>query len=130
MRCPDPDSSRDRWQRAALSGAICCYADPVWGLLWDHGNLALAGRYGVGLEEVEAMFSSGEWIILPHPTRPLQVIMVGPAAEGEAERLIMCIAEVRQTPEGRRFRPIVSRPASASQRNLWQRRRRRGEEQR
>jgi len=99
----------------------------VWGLLWDRGNLALVGKYGVALEEVEAMFSSGEWMVLPHPTRPQQVIMVGPTASGEAARLIMCIAEPRDTPEGRRFRPIVSRPASVSQQNLWHRRQRRGE---
>jgi len=74
------------------------------------------------------MFASGEWIVLPHPTRPHQLVVVGPTATGEAGRLIMCIAEPRDTPEGRRFRPIVSRPASASQQRLWHRRRRRGEE--
>ena len=93
-------------------------------MLWDGGNLALAGKYGVTKDEVDTMFALGEWIALPHRTRPDQVYLVGPTAEAAVDRLIVCAAQVRDTPGGRRFRPIVARPASSWHEQAWRDRRR------
>ena len=96
----------------------------MWALLWDRGNLALAERYGVSREEVDAMFALGEWTALPHRTRPEQVLLNGPTAPLPAGRLIACAAEVRDTSAGRRFRPVVAKPAASWHEAAWRERHR------
>jgi hypothetical protein len=101
----------------------------VWGLLWDRGNLAIIGQYGVGKEAVDAMFALGEWVALPHGTRAGQLHLVGPAALPNGDRVIDCVVEVRDTPVVPRFRPIVARWASRAQIARWERRHRSRQEQ-
>ncbi len=91
----------------------------MWGLLWDRGNLVLAGRYGVSQEEVDAMFERGEWVVVAHRTRPRQLVLVGPSGAADEGRMIACVAEVRDTPGGRRFRPIIARGAKTAEESGW-----------
>jgi hypothetical protein len=96
-------------------------------LVWDAGNRDRIGRYGVTQEDIDGMLASGEWVTVRHPTRSGQLILIGRAG-GDAERqLIACVVEPRETAQGRRFRPIIARPAAAWHRQAWQDRYRREE---
>ena len=86
-------------------------------MLWDRGNLALAGKRGFTREEVDGMFAAGEWVLLRHPTRPQQVYLVGPAPGTTG--LIACVVQILDSPEGRRLRPIVAGRARRWHAERW-----------
>ena len=118
-----------RPERKTVASAPSCPPDytrviirTVWGLLWDVGNKALAGKCGVSREEVDAMHALGEWRIFPHRTRAGQHMMVGPVAPGG--RLIAVAGEWRTLGGQRRFRPILATAARAWARETWARRHR------
>lgn len=90
------------------------------GLLWDEGNLALAGRYGRSKDEADQVYASDRWIIRSRPTRTGQVFMIGAADDG---RMLAITCERRRV-RGRvgwllRFRPIIVTDATRWQQDAF-----------
>jgi hypothetical protein len=89
----------------------------VWGLLWDEGNLALAGRYGATREEADALYAADDWIVRGHPRRPGQVILIGATPAGR----VLAIAAQRRRVRGAVGWRIGFRPISVQEARAWMR---------
>jgi hypothetical protein len=85
-------------------------------LLWDAGNLHHATRHGVGRAELDAMYEAGRWVWRADPLgRAGQERVTGEVPD--SGRLVTVATEWRETPAGRRRRPIsswVARPHEAA----------------
>ena len=86
-------------------------------LAWDRGNTEHAVRHGIARQEIDAMYASGEWIVVDDPSgRVDQARLIGfsPAA-----RLITVAVEWLSA--RRMYRPISAWASTPGEQREWAR---------